>query len=327
MKIIKLVKGHEIKAVQRRLTELGLWTTPHVASESEERLLVVAPQSSEVSNDVLMGIEGIEAVFGGKSGHPLMDRHPRAISLGPVTLGEGTPVLMAGPCSVEGEDQIHRAARMVREAGATVLRGGCFKPRTNPYSFQGVGAEGLVWMRQAADAQGLLVVTEAMAPGHVELVGRHSDIFQIGARNMQNFDLLHAVGRAGMPVLLKRGMSATIEEWLQAAEHALNAGASHIILCERGVRGFDDTTRFLFDLAAVATIRHVYDLPIIADPSHATGRKDLIVHMGAAALAAGADGLIVEAHTDPGVACSDAPQQLDEQELQRASRRWGFMPA
>ena len=333
MKLITVTPGFDLKSVRRALTALGLWTTPHQAAEAASAagssapvVLAVSPHSDEVPLSVLLEIEGVERVYADASGHPLMDAHSPSATLGAaVKLGGGAPsVLMAGPCSVESEEQIHQAAEMVKRAGASVLRGGCFKPRTNPYSFQGVGVEGLSWMSQAAKANGLLVVTEAMAPNHVDVVAEHADLFQIGARNMQNFDLLHAVGRAGKPVLLKRGLSATIEEWLQAAEHALYAGADQIVLCERGVRSFDPSTRFLFDLAAVALIRHVHDLPIIADPSHATGRKELIAPMGKAALAAGADGLIVEAHPEPGLACSDAAQQLDLEELLEASRQWGF---
>src|SRR5690606_37881608 len=178
----------------------------------------------------------------------------------------------------------------------------------SPYSFQGVGNDGLRWMREAADAHHLKVVTEAMGSEQVEVVARHADMIQIGARNMQNFALLHAVGRAGLPVLLKRGLSATIEEWLLAAEHTLQAGASAVLFCERGVRAFDNTTRFLMDLSAIALLRDVYQVPIIADPSHAAGRKDIIVRLGLASLAAGAHGLIIETHPDPAVACSDGPQ-------------------
>lgn len=326
MKIITVREGHDIKKVRQALTALGLWTTPYVGDRSTTQTLVVSSHSSEVDVATLQGVPGVATVLGSKSGHPLMDEHPSVVHVGDLAIGGGSSVLMAGPCSVESEAQIHESARMVKAAGAQVLRGGCFKPRTNPYSFQGVGVEGLVWMREAAKSQNLLVVTEAMAPNHVDVVAEHSDIFQIGARNMQNFDLLHAVGRAGMPVLLKRGLCATIEEWLQAAEHALHSGAQSIILCERGVRSFDGSTRFLFDLAAVAMCRHVYHLPVIADPSHATGRKELIGPMGLAAMAAGADGLIVETHPNPGVACSDAAQQLNPEELTAVAAEWGFSP-
>jgi len=326
LKIVKIKAGYPIKQVKHELTALGLWTSPYTGAVKEDQtMLVIESQSNAVTNARLLEIEGVEDVLSNPSKHPLMDKHPSVIDIKGVRIGDGAePLLMAGPCSVESEEQIHIAAQMVYDSGAKILRGGCFKPRTNPYSFQGVGVEGLKWMRDAADKHGLLTVTEAMAPGHVDVVAEHSDIFQIGARNMQNFDLLHAVGRAKKPVLLKRGLSATISEWLQAAEHLLHYGAESIILCERGVRSFDGNTRFLFDLAVVAMIRHVYKLPIIADPSHATGRKELIGPMGAAALAAGAHGLIIETHPDPGSACSDAAQQLNREELLRTSKEWGF---
>lgn len=325
MKIIHVHQDHDPNVVRQRLTALGLWTTKLEDGEHVS-LLASASSSALPSDEAIADIAGVVAVMCSKSPHPIMDAHAPTVDLGDgVIVGGGAPVLMAGPCSVESEEQINVAAKMVVEAGAAVLRGGCFKPRTNPYSFQGIGPQGLVWMHEAAKVYDLKIVTEAMAPQHVDVVAQYSDVFQIGARNMQNFDLLHAVGRAGKPVLLKRGLSATIDEWLQAAEHTMHAGASAVILCERGVRSFDPNTRFLFDIAAVAMIKHQYNLPVIADPSHATGRKDLIPHMGAAALAVGADGLIVETHPNPAVACSDGPQQLDPAELQAAATKWGFV--
>jgi len=323
VKIIKLQNATDLKRTKSQLQKLGLWTS--VYENASETFLLSSDDSTVVQDEDILAIDGVESISTNKSPHPLMDRHPQTADFGGISIGGERPVLMAGPCSVESEAQIHESAAMVASVGATVLRGGCFKPRTNPYSFQGVGPEGLGWMREAANAHDLLVVTEAMSPTQVDIVGKYADIFQIGARNMQNFDLLHAVGRANMPVLLKRGLSSTLSEWLQAAEHILYSGASHVILCERGVRGFDGSTRFLFDLGAVAIIKHVHNLPIIADPSHATGRKDLIPHMGAAAMAAGADGLIIEAHPHPENACSDGPQQLDAEELQATARAWGFI--
>lgn len=323
VKIIKLTQASDLKRIKGQLQALGLWTSVYESADGP--YLVASSDSTPVPDEAILAVDGVQGIASRKSPHPMVDRHPASVTVGKLTLGNGKPILMAGPCSVESEAQIHEAAEMVAQVGATVLRGGCFKPRTNPYSFQGVGPEGLGWMRDAARAQDLLIVTEAMAPSQVELVGAHADIFQIGARNMQNFDLLHAVGRTGMPVLLKRGLSATISEWLQAAEHLLHAGTKQVIFCERGVRGFDGSTRFLFDLAAMAIIRHTHNLPIIADPSHATGRKDLIPHMGAAALAAGADGLIIEAHPNPESACSDGAQQLDALALQHVARHWGFL--
>ena len=325
VKILTIEPDHDPQQVRARLKTLGLWTQPMPGGAGEPTQLLVSADSVPVPDARLRELEGIAAVASAPSPHPLVDAHPGHLTVGGLVLGAERPVLMAGPCSVESEAQIHEAAAMVAARGARVLRGGCFKPRTSPYSFQGVGAEGLAWMRAAADAHELLVITEAMSPRQVDVVGEVADIFQVGARNMQNFDLLHAIGRAQRPALLKRGLGATITEWLQAAEHLLHAGAEGVILCERGVRGFDGTTRFLFDVAAVAQIRHVHGLPIIADPSHATGRKDLIGPVGAAALAAGADGLIVESHPHPERACSDGPQQLTPDELERVSGQWGFV--
>ena len=225
-------------------------------------------------------------------------------------VGGSELVVMAGPCAVEGEKQIVEIAGRVRELGATVLRGGAFKPRTSPYSFQGLGVEGLKYLARAREETGLAVVTEALDPDGADLVAEHADIIQIGARNMQNYPLLRRAGRTGKPVLLKRGMSATIDELLLAAEYVLAEGNDDVILCERGVRSFDTHTRNLMDLAAIPVVKSLSHLPIIADPSHATGIRSKVLPMGRAAVAAGADGLIVEVHTDPMRAMSDGAQTL-----------------
>ncbi len=229
--------------------------------------------------------------------------------------GDGEPVIIAGPCAVEGKPQIHEAARAVRDAGARMLRGGAFKPRTSPYSFQGFGLAGLEMLVTAGQSTGLPIVSEVMEPGLVEEVAAHVDLLQVGSRNMQNFALLHAVGRSGKPVLLKRGFAATIEEWLLSAEYVLAAGNPNVILCERGIRGFDPQTRNVLDLTCVPLLRTLTHLPVIVDPSHATGRADLVVPMGIAAIAAGADGLIVEVHPHPEQALSDAEQAITPDEL------------
>lgn len=230
----------------------------------------------------------------------------------------GTDVaVMAGPCSVESEEQIVETARRVRESGAVVLRGGAFKPRTSPYSFQGLGEEGLRLLALAREETGLAVVTEALDPGSVGLVARHADIIQIGARNMQNYSLLRAAGQAGKPVLLKRGMSATLKELLLAAEYVLLEGESRVILCERGVRSFDDHARNLLDLTAIPSIRELSHLPIIADPAHGTGHRDKVPPMARAAVAAGADGVMVEVHPDPASALSDGAQSLTPEGFDR----------
>ncbi|MFQ5679263.1 MAG: 3-deoxy-7-phosphoheptulonate synthase [Gemmatimonadota bacterium] len=227
-----------------------------------------------------------------------------------VRIGGGEVVVMAGPCAVESEEQILETARRVVAAGAAVLRGGAYKPRTSPYSFQGLGREGLRLLARARAETGLAVVTEALDPETVPEVAEHADIVQIGARNMQNYSLLRAAGRAGKPVLLKRGMSARVKELLLAAEYILLEGESRVILCERGVRSFDDHARNMLDLTAVATVKELSHLPIIADPSHGTGARSKVPPLGRAAVAAGADGIIVEVHPDPPRALSDGAQSL-----------------
>ena len=242
---------------------------------------------------------------------------PTIVRVGDVALGGGAAVIIAGPCAVEGKPQIIEAARAVRDAGAQMLRGGAFKPRTSPYSFQGLGLAGLEMLVHAGKATGLPIVSEVMEPGLVDEVAAHVDLLQVGSRNMQNFALLHAVGRSGKPVLLKRGFAATIEEWLLAAEYILSTGNPNVILCERGIRGFDPQTRNVLDLTCVPLLRTLTHLPVIVDPSHATGRADLVVPMGVAAIAAGADGLMVEVHPHPDEALSDAEQAITPRELRR----------
>ncbi|HET9028549.1 MAG TPA: 3-deoxy-7-phosphoheptulonate synthase [Candidatus Aquilonibacter sp.] len=225
--------------------------------------------------------------------------------------GGETLAICAGPCSVESAEQIEATAKAVSAAGANVLRGGAFKPRTSPYAFQGLGIRGLEYMRAAADRYGLAVVTEVLDPRDVPVVARYADMLQIGARNMQNFALLREAGESGMPVLLKRGIAATVEEWLMAAEYLLLAGNDKVVLCERGVRSFDSATRNLLDLSVVPLLGELTHLPVIVDPSHGTGVARLVEPMAYAAVAAGADGLLVEVHPDPASAASDGPQSLD----------------
>jgi 3-deoxy-7-phosphoheptulonate synthase len=225
-------------------------------------------------------------------------------------IGGDAVVLMAGPCSVESEEQIMTSARQLRDAGATILRGGAFKPRTSPYSFQGLGVPGLELLAKAREETGLAIVTEALEPDLVDTVIEYADIVQIGARNMQNYPLLRRAGQCGKPVLLKRGMAATIKELLLAAEYIVSEGNPDVILCERGVRSFDDHTRNLLDLTAIPVVKSLSHLPIIADPSHGTGLRSKVVPMARAAVAAGADGLMVEVHPDPDHALSDGAQSL-----------------
>jgi len=236
--------------------------------------------------------------------------HDTVITVGRCAIGSDQLALMAGPCSVEGEAQTFTIAEAVAKAGATVMRGGAYKPRTSPYSFQGLGEEGLRILRRAADAFGLAVVSEVMDAQMVPLVARYADILQVGARNMQNFPLLREVGHAGKPVLLKRGLASTIEEWLLSAEHVVSQGNGQVILCERGIRTFETYTRNTLDLNAIPVVKELTHLPVIVDPSHGTGIRNKVAPMARAAIAAGADGLIIEVHHDPDHALSDGAQSL-----------------
>ena len=257
------------------------------------------------------GVERVDRVLrpfklAGREFHP----DDSVIQLNGHTIGGTEVVVMAGPCSVESREQIMEAAHAVKEAGATVLRGGALKPRTSPYSFQGLGEYGLQLLKEASQATGLPVITEVLSTRDAPLVAHYADILQIGTRNMQNFALLTAVGSSGRPVLLKRGMSNTIEELLMAAEYILAAGNPRVILCERGIRTFEPATRFTLDLNAVPLIKQLSHLPVVVDPSQATGKWDLVPAMSKAAVAAGADGLLIEVHPNPSEALSDAAQQL-----------------
>jgi 3-deoxy-7-phosphoheptulonate synthase len=237
-------------------------------------------------------------------------REGSVFDLGGVSIGGREVVVMAGPCSVESEEQIETVAASVAKSGARILRGGAFKPRTSPYSFQGLGEEGLKLLRKAADKYNLKVITEVMDKSQIPLVEKYADILQVGARNMQNFTFLKELGRAEKPVLLKRGMSATIEEWLMSAEYILSGGNQRVILCERGIRTFETATRNTMDIGAIPVIKKKSHLPIIADPSHAIGIRDKVIPMARAAVAAGADGILVEVHNDPDHAKSDGAQSL-----------------
>lgn len=232
------------------------------------------------------------------------------IEQGRLSVGGEKVALMAGPCSVESRDQILRCAEIVANAGAAVLRAGEFKPRTSPYSFQGLGEEGLVMLREAADAHGLLVISEVMDASQVGLIAAHADILQVGARNMQNYNLLKELSKLRKPVLLKRGLAATVEEWLLSAEYILSGGNYSVMLCERGIRTFESSTRHTMDISAIPVVKKLSHLPVVADPSHGTGRRDHVTPMARAAVAAGADGLLVEVHPDPDRALSDGAQSL-----------------
>jgi 3-deoxy-7-phosphoheptulonate synthase len=294
-------------------------TSCRIVSGREASYIVASDGTDTSGVSALPGVRKVNAV---SCCYPLASRAvrpgSRPVEIAPgVVLGEGDPVIMAGPCAVESRDQLLETALAVRKAGARILRGGAFKPRSHPYAFQGLGSEGIALLKEARKASGLPVITEVMSPEEAEWVAPHVDILQVGARNMQNFSLLKVLGRLDRPVLLKRGMAATVEEWLQAAEYILAGGNDRVILCERGIRSFDRNTRNTLDLGVIPLLKSLTHLPVVADPSHATGRRDLVLPMSLAAIAAGADGLLVEVHCDPGAALCDGPQSLDPEEFSR----------
>jgi 3-deoxy-7-phosphoheptulonate synthase len=242
-------------------------------------------------------------------------RETSVVRVGDVEIGGTNVVLMAGPCTIESEEQMVRTAAAVRQAGARVMRGGAFKPRTSPYTFQGLGEEGLKLMRRVADQHGLLTISEIMDKSQISLLDRYVDIFQVGARNMQNYPLLRELGRVERPVLVKRGHAATVDEWLMSAEYVISGGNDRVLVCERGIRAYETYTRNTLDLNAVAVAKAISHLPVIVDPSHAVGVRDKVVPLARAAIAAGADGLLVEVHYDPESAICDGPQSLFPEEF------------
>lgn len=303
----------EIAAVIKAVESMGLRAEP--IPGGERTAIGVLGNTGYVDDTHVRDLPGVQEVIHVSKPYKLVSRafHPDCsiVTVGNVRIGSGErPVVTAGPCAVESEEQILRTAREVKRAGADLLRGGAFKPRTGPHTFQGLREEGLKLLAAAGRETGLPVVTEVMSPETVAVVAEYADLLQVGARNMQNFDLLKELGRAGKPVLLKRGMCATIEEFLAAAEYILAEGNPNVILCERGIRTFDTATRNTFDLSAIPLIKELSHLPIMADPSHATGKRSLVRPMTKAALVAGADGVLVEVHPDPENALSDGPQSL-----------------
>lgn len=292
--------------------------------EHHEGERIGIPGASESLAEALEQLPGVRGILHQKASYGLVSRfaseapnHPR---VGAIHFGGPELVIISGPCAVESEEQILLAAQMARAAGVQMLRGGAFKPRTSPYSFQGLGPAGLELLAQAGESVGLPVVTEVVDPGDVELVARYADMLQIGARNMQNFSLLRAVGELGKPVLLKRGMMSTLKEFLLAAEYIVAGGNSEVVLCERGIRSFDSATRNIFDVTAIPLLKQETHLPVIADPSHACGIRSLVPHISRAAIAAGADGLIVEMHPAPEQALSDGAQSLTPSGLNELMR-------
>ena len=307
--IVTVQENADVRKVKSALAGLGLWVERFDGDNVTQ--FVVGPSSAVVVADEIRAISGVRSVAEGGVGHPKVDAMPRVVQAGPHRLGAGlAPVVMAGPCSVESEDHVRRLAADLADRGVQFLRGGAFKPRTSPYSFQGHGENALGWLRKAANEQGMALVTECMGEAERHLVAEHADLIQIGSRNMHNYSLLKSVADTGRPIFLKRGMAATMQEWLLAAEYCLAHGAPAVVFCERGIRSFDPSTRFLLDLSAVAQLSHVHQLPVVVDPSHGTGRRDLIPPLVRAALAAGAHGVMVETHADPGSALSDGPQAL-----------------
>ena len=314
--MIVVMKSHAtpemIERMTRRVEELGM--KPHVIVGVERTVIAAAgPERNGVQAD-LEACEEVEKVVPILAPYKIASREgrtePTIVETGSLVVGGGHIGVIAGPCSVESEQQILQVAAQVKEGGATALRGGAFKPRTSPYAFQGMKEAGLELLAAARDATGLAVVTEVMTPHHVDLVCKYADVLQIGARNMQNYHLLQAVGETRKPVLLKRGPSATMEEFLLAAEYILDQGNHDVILCERGIRTFETHTRFTLPLATVPYLREKTHLPIVVDPSHGTGIASLVPSMAVAAIAAGADGLIIEVHPNPSKAVSDGSQTL-----------------
>ena len=305
----------ELEGVTALIATLKM--SAHVSKGAERTIVGVvgAANDKETLLAQFAGLDGVESVVPISKSFKLVSREAKAersivrVKAG-VSFGGTTLAVCAGPCSVESREQLEATAEAVSRAGANILRGGAFKPRTSPYAFQGLGEDGLKFLRDAADRYGLAVVTEVLDVRDVELVSRYTDILQVGARNMQNFTLLREVGGARVPVLLKRGIAATIDEWLMAAEYVYVAGNHDIVLCERGIRSYDQQTRNLLDLSAVPVVQGLTHLPIIVDPSHGTGVRALVAPMSLAAVAGGADGLIVEVQPNPAAAFSDGPQSL-----------------
>ena len=316
-------REEQIRAVVAMIASMGFDARP---IPGRQRTTVgVIGNDGRVDGTRLEALEGVQEVIHVTKPYKQVSREWREESTvvrlaGGLTIGGDELVVMAGPCSVEGERQTVEAARAVRDAGATMLRAGAFKPRSSPYSFQGLGRSGLAMLARAREETGLLIVTEAMDAEGVDAVAEVADVIQIGARNMQNYSLLKTAARAGRPVLLKRGFSATIQELLLSAEYILAEGNPDVVLCERGIRGFDSATRNLMDLSAVPVVHSLSHLPIIADPSHGTGRRDLVIPMARAAVAAGADGLLVEVHPTPERALSDGAQTLDVEQFKQLMR-------
>jgi 3-deoxy-7-phosphoheptulonate synthase len=313
--IVILRPGHtqeEFEKITKKIEDLGL--IPHISKGKERTVIGVVGEDAIAHREQLELLPGVEKIIPILKPYKLVSREFKdtntIVEVDGVKIGSNEIQVIAGPCSVEGREMLFTVARQVKEAGARLLRGGAFKPRTSPYAFQGLGEEALVYLAEAKKETGLPIVTELMDPRDAELVYKYADVIQIGARNMQNFRLLKEVGGMDKPVLLKRGMSATIIEFLMSAEYIVSQGNRKVIFCERGIRTFETETRNTLDLSVVPVIKRLSHLPVIVDPSHAVGRWDLIDSMSKAAIAAGADGLMIEVHPSPENALSDGPQSL-----------------
>lgn len=315
----------DIDRILQKLTDAGFQI--HLSQGVERTIIGAIGDKTRLSDHALEAMPGVEKVVPILQPYKLASRayrnSPTVVKVGDLEIGGDTIQVMAGPCAVESRDQLLKSAMLVREAGATMLRGGAFKPRTSPYSFQGLEEKGLELLAEARELTGLRIVTEVMDASTIELVAKYADILQIGTRNMQNFFLLREVARSGKPVLLKRGSSSTIEEWLLAAEYILAEGNHNVILCERGVRTFESYTRNTLDLTAVPVVKYLSHLPVIVDPSHAIGKWRFVEPMARAAVAAGADGLLIEVHPNPAEALCDGPQSLTPENFQALMQNIG----
>jgi 3-deoxy-7-phosphoheptulonate synthase len=301
----------QVEQVVARLVEMGM--DVH-RSTGVTRTVLGVVGSGHPDPGLIEMMEGVHEVLRISSPYKLASRTYKPddtiVTVGDIRIGGDEVIVMSGPCSAETEKQVRTTAAAVRRAGAKIFRGGAFKPRSSPYAFQGLGEEGLRMLQDAAKAEGMALISEVMDISQIPLIEKYCDIFQVGARNMQNFTLLRELGRARKPVMLKRGISATIEEWLLSAEYILSGGNTDVILCERGIRTFETATRNTFDISAIPVVKKLSHLPVVADPSHGAGRRDMVAPMARAAVAAGADGLIIEVHCDPDHALSDGAQSM-----------------
>ncbi|MDF2878788.1 MAG: aroF [Clostridia bacterium] len=307
----------DVEQVKNEVTKAGLMV--NISEGSQVTIIGVVGDKTRLSSDSICALPAVDKIVPVTESYKLANKKfhtkPSVIDLGSCKIGGDQLVIMAGPCAVESKKQLFESAEAVKAGGATVLRGGAYKPRTSPYSFQGLEEEGLQYMLDAKKETGLSIVCEVTSIHAVNTAANYVDILQIGARNMQNFELLKAAGKTNLPVLLKRGLCATIEEWLNAAEYIMSEGNQNVILCERGIRTYETATRNTLDISAIPVIKSKSHLPIIVDPSHASGKKEYIASLSKAAIAAGADGLMIEVHPNPKEALSDGPQSLDPQEF------------